>query len=138
MGACDDWSDDIKTMGDEKIYKPSPGRRQLYDVIEKGAEGTVKITTQEVQAFALEVFYRTTQKLTQTGGNQQFNPMSAPSRKGWLHQECYDQSNNFAFSMDLYVLLRITGGMASKEGGILKPQWEGMLLYSTLNTGAVA
>ena len=27
LGACDDWQDDIKSSGDEKIWKPSPGRR---------------------------------------------------------------------------------------------------------------
>jgi hypothetical protein len=138
LGACDDWSDDFKSLGDEKIYKPTPGLRQLYDVIEKGAEGMIKITSQEMQAFAVEVFYRTSQKLTQTGGTQQFNPISAPRKRGWFHQECYDQSNNFAFSFDVYAVLRITGGISSKEGGIVKPQYEVNVLYSTLNTGAVS
>jgi hypothetical protein len=138
LGACDDWQDDIKSSGDEKIWKPSPGRRQLYQVIEKGAEATIKMTTEEMQAFAAQVYYRTSQKLTQIGGNQQFNPLSAPPMNGWFHQECYDQYNAFAFSYDVYSLIRITGGMASKEGGIIKPQWEINVLFSTLNTGAVA
>jgi hypothetical protein len=137
LGAIDDWSDEFKTMGDEKVYKPSPGRRQLYTIIEKGAEGMVKVTTQEIQALTWEIFYRTSQVLTQNAGMQQFNPLSAPPKTGWMHTELYDQSNNFATSMDLYSMLRITGGIASKEGGIVKPVWEFNVLYSTLNTGVV-
>ena len=138
LGACDDWQDEWKSLGDEKVYKPSPGQRQLYDLIEKGAEGMIKLTTQEIQAFAWEVFYRTSQKLTQVGGTQQFNPNSAIRKRGWFHQECYDQANNFAFSFDVFGVIRITGGVASKEGGLVKPQWEINALYSTLNTGAVS
>ena len=72
------------------------------------------------------------------GGTQQFNPLSAIPMNGWFHQECYDQANNFAFSFDTYSLIRITGGMASKEGGLVKPQFEINMLYSTLNTGAAS
>jgi hypothetical protein len=136
LGAIDDWSDEFKSNGDEKIYKPSPGRRQLYDIIEKGADGMLKFTTEEVGAFALECFFRTSQKLTSAGG--QFNPLSAPPRKGWFHTELYDQNNAFFLSLDLYGMIRITGGVASKEGGIVKPNWEFNVLYSTLNTGVTS
>ena len=135
LGAIADWSDEIKSLGDEKIMVPSPGRMQLKDIIEKGAEATFKLTTEEIQALAFEVFYRTSAKLTSAGG--QFNPLSAPPRKGWLHVELYDQNNAFVMSLDVYGLLRITGGMASKEGAVVKPAWEFNVLYSTLNTGLI-
>ena len=138
LGAIADWEDTFKSIGDEKIYKPSPGLLQLYQIIEKGAEGMIKCTTQEVSAFAVECFYRTSQKLTTGGGQQQFNPISAPCKEGWFHQECYDQANNFAFSFDVWCKCRITGGWGSKEGAIIKPQYQIDVLYSTLNTGAVA
>ena len=138
LGACDDWQDDFKSAGDIKIWKPSPGLRQLYDVQEKGAEAMIKMTSQEMQAFAVECFYRTSQKLTTTGGTQQFNPLSAPRKRGWFHMEMYDQANAFAFSLDAFCVIRITGGMSSKEGEILKPVYEMNVLYSTLNTGAVS
>ena len=64
-----------------------------------------------------------------------FTPLSAPPKYGWLHTELYDNNNNFAWSLDLFVLLRITGGMASKEGAILRPQFEANILYSTQNVG---
>ena len=133
IGAIADWSEDIKSLGDEKVWVPAPGRLQLKTIVEKGAEAMFKFTTEEIQAFAFEVFYRSSAKLTSAGG--QFNPMSAPPRTGWLHTELYDQSNAFAGSLDVYGMLRITGGWASKEGGIVKPNWEFNVLYSTLNSG---
>lgn len=135
LGAIADWDSEIKTMGDEKILAPSPGRLQLKNIIEKGAEQTEKFTTQELSALALEIIYRTTQKLTSAGGV--FNPNSAPPRTGWLHTELYDQNNNFAMNLDLWGLLRVTGGMGSKEGGIVKPAFEFNVFYSTLNVGLI-
>ena len=136
LGAIADWSDDVKSLGDEKILKPSPGRMQLYDLIEKGAEMMIKLTAEELQALSYELYYRTSQKLTSAGGV--FNPISAPPRKGWLHTELYDQNNNFVSNLDAYGLLRITGGIASKEGGVVKPQYELNVLYSTLNVGLIS
>lgn len=133
LGAIDDWTDDVKSNGDVKVYRSVPGQRALYDVIEKGADGMSKFTTQELMAYAVSVFYRTTQLLTAAGG--QFNPNSAASVRGWFHTELYDQYNNFFASVDQYGKLRITGGWGTKEGEIVKPQWELTWLYSTLNTG---
>ena len=136
LGAIADWQHDIKPFGDEKVYKPLPGQMQLYNIIEKGAEMMAKFTSQEIQALGLEIFYRTSQKLTSAGGV--YNPLSAQPRRGWFHTELYDQNNNFVTNMDLYCLCRITGGMSSKEGGILKPQYEISVMYSTLNVGLLA
>jgi hypothetical protein len=136
IGAIADWSDETKSLGDEKIYKPSPGRMQHYDSVEKGAEFTKKFTAQEIQALAMEIFYRTKQKLTSAGGV--FNPLSAAPRRGWFHTELYDQNDTFVFNLDLYGLLRITGGMGSKEGSVVKPNYELTVLYSTLNVGLLA
>jgi hypothetical protein len=136
VGAIADWDDSgFKSMGDEKIYKPMPGRMQLYDIIEKGAEGMFKFTTEDISALAMEVFFRTSQKLTSAGGV--YNPLSAPPRKGWFHMEHYDQNNAFMLNLDVYVMLRIVGGMASKEGSVIKPQWEANVLYSSFNVGLI-
>ena len=136
IGAIADWQDDIKSMGDEKVYKPSPGRLQHYDTIEKGAEFTKKFTTQELIALAVQIMYRTSQNLAAAGGV--FNPLSAAPLKGWFHTELYDQNNVFAMNLDLYGLLRITGGWASKEGGLVKPNYELNVLYSSLNVGLLS
>ena len=133
LQVVDDWTWDVKSMGDEKIWAPSPGRLQLYDLQEKGAEAMLKFSTPILQALGVEIFYRTSAELTAAGGV--FTPLSAPPKYGWLHTELYDNNNNFAWSLDLFVLLRITGGMASKEGAILRPQFEANILYSTQNVG---
>ena len=135
LGAIADWEHMIKTMGDEKILKPSPGLMQLYNIVEKGAEGMIKFTLEEISALSLELMYRTSQKLTSAGGV--YNPISAPPRTGWLHTELYDQNNNFFANLDVYGMLRMTGGFSSKEGSILKPNLEFNIFWNTLNVGLV-
>ena len=136
LQTVDDWEWDIKTMGDEKVYAPSPGRMQLFDIVEKGAEAMVKFSTNQIQGLSVEVFYRTYSaagggnKITSAGGV--FVPLACKPQRGWLHTELYDNDNNFALSLDVYGLLRITGGIASKEGAILRPKFEFNMLYSAL------
>ncbi|HEX9046097.1 MAG TPA: hypothetical protein VF988_03645, partial [Verrucomicrobiae bacterium] len=93
LGKIADWTTDNKSMGDEKIYAPSPGRMQLVKIVEKGSEQVEKFTTEELIALSVEIMYKTSQKLTSAGGT--FNPNSAPPREGWLHTELYDGANNF-------------------------------------------
>jgi hypothetical protein len=136
LGAIADWSDDVKSIGDTKVYKPAPGHLVHYNTIEKGVEFTKKFTTQEIQALAFEIFYRTSQKLTSAGGV--FNPAAAAPRRGWLHTELYDQNDVFVANLDVYGLIRITGGWGSKEGAIMTPNFEFNVLYSTLAVGLLA
>ena len=137
----DDWEWDIKTMGDEKVLAPSPGRMQRMDLIEKGAEADIKFSTNQIQGLAVELFYRTYSaagggsKITSAGGT--FNPLAAPPQYGWLHTELYDNNNQLGWSLDVYGILRITGGMASKEGAILRPKFEFNVLYSPQAVGLV-
>ena len=133
LDVVEDWSWDNKSMGDEKVNAPSPGRMQAYDLVEKGSELMLKWTSPILQGIAIEIFLRTSQKLTSAGGI--FNPNTAPPRKGWIHTELYDNNNNFAMNLDVYGVLRITGGIASKEGTILRPQYEFNVLYSTQAVG---
>ncbi len=93
----------------------------------------LKFTTEQVSAFAMECFYRTSQKLTSAGG--QFNPNSAQPRRGWLHTELYDQNDVFFAALDLWGKVRVTGGVSGKDGGLVKPQFEFVVFYSALNTG---
>ena len=133
LQVVNDWNWDIKSMGDEKIVAPSPGRLQLYDIQEKGAEAMIKFSTPILQGLIVELFYRNSTALTSAGGT--FVPMSGPPRKGWIHTELYDNNNNLAWTLDVYVLLRVTGGMESKDGAILRPQFEANILYSNQNIG---
>jgi hypothetical protein len=139
LDVVNDWEWDIKSMGDEKVYAPSPGRMQLYDLIEKGAEAMLKFSTPILQGLAVEIFYRTYSaaaggnKITGAGGV--FNPLTAPPQYGWIHTELYDNNNVFSQSLDVYGVLRITGGFASKDGSIVQPKFEFNVLYSPQAVG---
>ena len=141
LQTVDDWDWDVKSMGDEKVYAPSPGRMQRIDIIEKGAEADIKFATNQIQGLAVELFYRTYSaagggnKITSAGGV--FVPLNCKPQRGWLHTELYDNDNTFAWSLDVFGLLRITGGIASKEGSILRPKFEFAVLYSPLAAGLV-
>ena len=87
-----------------KLWKPAPGRLVLKDVPENMQELSGKITVNDVGPLAIELFFRTSQKL---GGAQlQFNPKSSRSKKGWLHFQCYGDDDNLWLSLDLWSRVR--------------------------------
>ncbi len=123
------------TMGQEefKLWKPAPGRLVLKDIPENKQELSYKIVTNDVGPLAIEVFYRATQKV---GGAQlQFNPLSAPSRRGWMHLQKYNSGDGLWLTLDLYSRLRIN--TLKMDGTPTKPEWDLYVLYSSLNTGAI-
>ena len=136
IGAIEDWEDDVSGGQDQEVWRPSPGRLVLKDVLEIKAKFMCKFTTGDLSPFALEAFYRTSQKLT--SASTQFNPMSAKLRKVWFHTQLYDQDDNLRLSLDLYGRIKVTGGIKSNEGALLKPTWELLVLYSSLATAALA
>lgn len=135
LGAIESWEDDVKDGNDQEVWQPSPGRLVLKDVLETKTKYTVKFTTGQLSAFALEAFYRASQKLTSASG--QFNPLSARARKGWLHSQLYDQNDNEVMSLDLWGRIMVSGGMKSADGAIVKPEFELLVLYSSLNTTGI-
>lgn len=135
IGAIEDWEDDISGGQDLEVWRPSPGRLVLKDVLEIKVNYLVKFTTGEVSPFALEAFYRTTQKLDNT--SVQFNPLSAKLRKVWFHTQLYDQDDQLRLTLDLWGRIKVTGGIKSAEGALVKPTWELRVLYSSLNTAGL-
>jgi hypothetical protein len=117
---------------EHKLYRPSPGRLVLKDLIETKQELSLKVMTNDVGPLAIEAFFRTSQKLG--GGQVQFNPLSAVSRKGWAHFQMYDQGDNIWLSLDLWVRLRTAMKL---DGTPTKPEFDLFMLYSSLNTGAI-
>ncbi len=135
IGAIESWEDDISGGQDQEVWQPSPGRLVLQDAIEIKAKHTCKFTTGQLSPFALEAFYRTTQKLDSNA--TQFNPMSARLRRVWFHTQLYDQDDVQRLSLDLFGRIKVMGGMKSADGGIVKPEFELLVLYSTLNTAGL-
>lgn len=122
------------TQADDKLYRPSPGRYVLKDVLENKQELSGKFTTNDVTDFTVESFYRTSQHL---GGAQlQFNPLSRISLRGWVHFQAYDQYDNLVLTVDMWCRLRVQ--MFKMDGTPTKPEFEYFALYSSLSTGAIA
>jgi hypothetical protein len=132
IGAIEDWEDDVSGGQDQEVWRPSPGRLVLKDVLEIKPKFTCKFTTGEVSPFSLEAFYRTTQKLD--SASAQFNPLSGKLRKVWFHTQLYDQDDNLIVTLDLWGRIKVTGGIKSQQGALLKPTWELLVLYSSLNS----
>lgn len=135
FGAIVDWAESFKVGKTEEVWAPSPGRLQLLDEIDTKTKQMLTFTTEQVSALALEIFYRTSTELTSAGG--QFNPNTAQPRRGWLHTELYDEYDNFFSSLDLWGRMRCTGGVEGKDGGLMKPNFEFTVYYSSLATGLI-
>jgi len=116
---------------DIKLYKPSPGRTVLKDLLETKQELGAKVVVNDLSALAFELVFRTSQALG--GAQQQFNPLSAVSRKGWAHIQGYDNDDNILCTMDWWVRARATVKFALGEP--VKPEVELFWLYSSLSTG---
>lgn len=135
VGAIESWEHNVEGGGEQEVWAPSPGRLQLLDVLETKAKMTVKFTTGQMSPFAVEAFYRTSQKLDET--STQFNPLTARPRKVWFHTELYDQDDVLQMTLDLWGRIKVTGGMKSSDGAIVKPEFELLVLYSALNTAGL-
>jgi hypothetical protein len=131
MGAVESF-DPTVSQEDTKLFRPAPGRLVLKDVLENKQELTIKAVTNDVGGLAVETLFRASAKLS--GAVVQFNPLSAISRRGWVHAQCYDQDNSLWLTLDLWCRLRTT---AKFDGTPTKPEWEMFMLYSSLNTGAI-
>ena len=116
---------------DIKLYKPAPGHLVLKEILETKQELTGKVTVNDVSALIFELVFRTSQKLG--GAQQQFNPLSAVSRKGWAHFQGYDHDDNILCVMDWWC--RARGTMKFPLGEATKPEIELFWLYSSLSTG---
>lgn len=132
LGACEKCEPDV-AQKETKLWAPSPGRLVLSDILETQQELSLKVTTNQVSAFTMESMLRTSQQLG--GAQQQFNPLTAISRRGWLHIQCYDETDTLFLTMDMWVRLRAKGKF---DEDVVKPEWDIFMLYNTLNTGLTA
>ena len=134
VGPVEDWEDDISGGQELEVWRPSPGRLALKDIIEVKEKLTLKFTTGEMTALAFESFYRSNNALASLAG--QFNPLAGPLRKGWLHGQRYDHEDTLVFTFDLWCRLKVTGGIKS-GGELVRPSFEAVALYSQYNTAQI-
>lgn len=132
MGTVEDF-DPTASQEEYKLWKPSPGRLVLKDVLENKQELSGKMVLNDVSALAIETAFRSNQKLA--GAQKQFNPLGAISRRGWGHWQFYDQADGLWFNMDLWIRLRTKIKFGAEP---VKPEVEFFTLYSSLNTATIA
>jgi len=143
-GATDtSWNDlgIIETAGvtpsqeERKVYAPTPGRLRLYDVHTTKNELDIKLGLEEMSPLVWELLFGT---LPLTGASTQYNPLAAPSKKGWLKLQQYRGDNDAAFNtVDVYVKIKVDGE-TKFDDNIIKTNLTCMVLHSTLNTGVLS
>jgi len=126
-------ADPTVAQEETKLWQPAPGRLVLRDVMENKQELSYKVKTNELSGLTIEMMYRTSQKLQ--GAQKQFNPLSAVSRRGWVHFEKYDQNDELWLTLDLYCRIRASGKF---DGKPTMPEFDLFVLYSSLLTGQIA
>jgi hypothetical protein len=125
-------SEDAITDEEKKtVWKPVPGHLVKSDELTLKQGMDFKFTCNELSPLALEAFYRTSQKLDNASAF--FNPLSAVPKKGWLKLQRYDHEDAEVLVADLWVRLRVTGGMKASGGELSMPEFTGTLLYSQYN-----
>lgn len=133
LGVIEESSDNLDDSKIE-VYRPGPGRLRLWDVLSTKDKLMVKFTCSELGPLAVETLYRT---LALTEASSQFNPLEGVVKKGWLKIQRYDQADAQRVILDLFVMLSISGDLNFGGGELVKPQFEAMVLHSTLNTGTL-
>jgi hypothetical protein len=135
LGAIVDSEDSITDEEETKLWRPSPGHLVLNDVITLKQALQTKFTTEELTAFAVEAFYRTTQKLDDA--SEVFNQISAVPRKGWLKLQRYTEKDEAQLLVDQWVQIKVMGGM-KMGGAVIKPEYQCAGLYSQYNVGGLS
>ncbi len=133
LGSIEEASDSLEETEIE-LYRPTPGRLRLKDVLSTKDKLMIKITTNEWGPFHNEVLYRSGE-LDET--STQFNPLEGRAKKGWLKIQRYDQDDELRLVMDVYSRLKISGDVAFGGSDIIKPEFEILVLHSTLNTASL-
>lgn len=135
IGAIEDWEFDVSGGTDHEVWRPSPGRLQLKDVITVKEKMTLKFTTGETSAFAVGHMMRTDADLD--ADSTQFNPMEGTPPQGWLHVALYDHDDVLVLTAEVWGRLKCTGGLKASDGSLVKPTWEFLVLYSQYNTATL-
>lgn len=146
FGAITDADADLDETEIE-IWAPTPGVQRLWDIIATKPKLKLQFTTEEFGPFHLETLLRTERLDT---ASTQFNPLEGAlnqatpavrqyTKRGWLKLQDYSQADPATptIALDAFVRLKISGGIKIGGGELVKPQFEAMVLHSTLNTGTL-
>lgn len=133
-GDLESWEDSMGQDEEKEVRRASLGTLVRKDIITIFQGMDFKFTTNDLPRLAVEAFYRTSTKLSD--GQTQFVPLQIPPRKYWLMLQRYTHENMLIFSANLWVRMKMTGGIKGGGGEIIMPEYTCRLLDSPLNTMA--
>lgn len=131
-GDVESWEDSMAQDEEKEIRKPNPGALVRKDIITVFQAMDLKLTTNSLARIAFEAFYRSATKLSEVSG--QFVPLSQTPRNYWLMLQRYTHENEIVFAANLWVRMKVTGGMKGGNGEIIMPEYTCRLLDSPMNT----
>lgn len=119
---------------EHEVWKPSPGRKQLDDVIsyKRGLDLTLHMT--EIENLVFELFLGTKPLPNSPAPGGQFNPFVGEDVRGWIKIQTYDRDDAILLSMDAYAYLKPEGDLDPQDGPV-ECDITARVLKSPLNTG---
>lgn len=133
-GDLESWEDTIAQDEEKEVRKPDPGVLVRKDIITIFQGMDIKLVTNSLTRLAMEAMYRSSTELSNV--QTQFVPLSSPPRKYWLKLQRYTHENDLVFAADLWVRMKVKGGVKGGNGELLMPEYECRVLASDLNTAA--
>ena len=133
LGDAEDYEPSV-AQEEEKVWKGKPGHLVKKDHLENKLERTLKVTTNDLNNIAMELFNRTIQKLG--GATLAYQSLSSLSKKGWVHLQEYDQDDHLINAEDVWARVRCAS-RKGPQGKVVKPEFEILQLDSDLNTGLI-
>ena len=122
-----------------EVWAPSPGVKQLEDVIPNKRQLNLQIKKTELDNMTLELLWGAEELPNSPTAGGQFNPMEmgANGSKWWLKLQYYGRAGTNLITVDLYCFVKYDGDFAPGEAAV-ETQLLARTLRSTLNTGTLA
>lgn len=131
-GDIETWEETMAQDEEKEVRRPLPGALVRKDIITIFQGMDLRLVTNSLTRLAIEAFNRTSTQLSDV--NRQFVPLTATPRKYWLMLARYDHENNFIEASNLWVRMKVTGGMKGGGGELVMPEYTCRVLDSALNT----
>jgi len=123
-----------RSAEEKEVWKPSPGKLRLDDILETKEKIMLKFTVKQMSALMFELAFGT---LALTTASTQYNPGEGTAKKGWLKLQHYADDDTIRNVTDVYVHLKL-GGEVSFADDLVTFDVEATVLHSSLNTGTLS
>lgn len=119
-----------------EIWEPGPGAIEIADILRVGRKLTLKIMSQTTQPLTWQLLYRS---LGLNATSTAYTPAAVPNEVyAWVKLQYYDNANNLTQYADLYCEIVLGSAIKLDPKAIVKPEYNGTVLSSALNTGNFA